>query len=253
MLRGYLCRVRTGWLSTLVCLLLAGAAAAQQAGSAVTIQPTVEQIVGQMERRNAARAEELKQYKSLRHYEVVYRGFSAVIEAKMAVEANYDAASGKTFRVVSTSGSKLLINKVLMRLLETEKAASADQRSTALTPANYRFTPGGMENEAGRPSYVLEVEPLTANKLLYRGKIWVDAADFAVVRIEGEPARNPSFWIAHTSIQHRYSKTEGFWLPKSNRSETKVRVGGTAVLTIDYGTYQVAPQAPLKALAGEVQ
>jgi hypothetical protein len=26
-------------------------------------------------------------------------------------------------------------------------------------------------------------------------------------------------------------------LPRSNRSETKVRLGGTAVLTIDYGSY----------------
>lgn len=203
-----------------------------------------------MERRNTMRAEDLKHYRSLRHYEVVYKGFSATIEAKMAVDADYDAASGKTFRVVSTSGSKFLVVKVLMRLLETEKAASADQGSTALTPANYRFTLDGTENVEGRPSYVLDVAPLTGNKLLYRGKIWVDAADFAVARIEAEPARNPSFWIAHTSIHHRYSKTGGFWLPESNRSETKVRVGGTAILTIDYGGYQVVPQAPLTALAG---
>jgi hypothetical protein len=34
-------------------------------------------------------------------------------------------------------------------------------------------------------------------------------------------------------------KTEGFWLPGKTRSETKVRIGGTAVFTIDYGAYQV--------------
>jgi hypothetical protein len=28
-------------------------------------------------------------------------------------------------------------------------------------------------------------------------------------------------------------------LPEKNRSETKVRIGGTAVLTIDYGIYQI--------------
>jgi hypothetical protein len=29
-----------------------------------------------------------------------------------------------------------------------------------------------------------------------------------------------------------------------SRSETKVRIGGTAVLIIDYGTYQIVPEAP---------
>jgi hypothetical protein len=62
-----------------------------------------------------------------------------------------------------------------------------------------------------------------------------------VVKIEAEPAKNPSFWIAHTQISHSYAKTGGFWLPAQNRSESKVRIGGTAVLTIDYGTYQVEP------------
>ncbi len=38
------------------------------------------------------------------------------------------------------------------------------------------------------------VEPQTNNKLLFRGRIWVDAEDFAVVRIEAVPAKNPSFW-----------------------------------------------------------
>jgi hypothetical protein len=28
-------------------------------------------------------------------------------------------------------------------------------------------------------------------------------------------------------------------LPEKNRSETKVRIGGTAMLTIDYGSYQI--------------
>jgi hypothetical protein len=69
----------------------------------------------------------------------------------------------------------------------------------------------------------------------------VDAVDFAVVKMETEPARNPSFWISRTLIHCSSAKVDGFWLPLEVRTETKVRVGGTAVLTIDYGTYQVVP------------
>ena len=162
----------------------------------------------------------------------------------MEVEANYDSASGKSFRIVSQSGSGLLVDKVLKRLIESEKEAGMDNKSTALTPANYKFRLEGIERVAGRPAYVLDVDPLVAAKYLYRGKIWVDAADFAVAKIDAAPAQNPSFWISSTAIHHQYAKTGAFWLPDQNRSETKVRIGGTAVLTIDYGAYQVVPESP---------
>jgi hypothetical protein len=60
-----------------------------------------------------------------------------------------------------------------------------------------------------------------------------------VIRIKAEPAKNPSFWILRPQITFTSTKTGNFWLPATNRSETKVRVGGTAVFTIDYGTYQI--------------
>jgi hypothetical protein len=68
----------------------------------------------------------------------------------------------------------------------------------------------------------------------------VDAQDYAVVKIDAHPAKNPSFWISDTEIHHVYEKDGDFWLPKSNRSETKVRLGGTAILTIEYGDYRFA-------------
>ena len=204
---------------------------------------TAAQIVSAMQDRNQARAAALKHFHSVRHYSVEYRGL-AKFGAQMEVEADYDAISGKSFRIVSTSGSKLLIDKVLKRLLESETDAQK-QHSSELTTANYSFTLVGEENVDGRRAYILEVEPLTENKYLYRGRIWVDAADFALARIEAEPAKNPSFWISSTAIHHRYEKTGGFWLPAENESDTDVRVGGKAVLKIDYGKYDVTPAGEL--------
>jgi hypothetical protein len=206
---------------------------------------TSSQIVGEMIRHNQARADGLRHYESLRTYQVEYKGYSAHIAAKMVVDAGYDAVGGKTFRILSQSGSGLLLDKVLKRLIESEKDAQHQKDASALTPANYTFKLTGIESVSGRPAYVLEVEPLVENKYLYRGKIWVDAADFAVAEIQAEPARNPSIWISSTAIHHQYIRTDGFWLPAQNRSETKVRVGGTAVLTIDYGTYHVVPESSM--------
>jgi hypothetical protein len=42
----------------------------------------------------------------------------------------------------------------------------------------------------------------------------VDAADFALAKLEVQPARNPSFWISRTFIHDAYTKIDGFWLSK---------------------------------------
>jgi len=200
------------------------------------------EIVDQMAIHNLARNLELRHYHSVRHYEVAYKGYAAVLDAKMVVDADFDAASGKTFRIESQSGSKFLCDHVLRRAVDSEKEASQDKSSTALTGANYRFRLVGSQVLRGRPAYILNVDPIVPSKFLYRGKIWVDAADFALVQVDAEPARNPSIWIARTLIQYTNTKTGDFWLPQQTRSETHVRIGGTAVLTIDYGNYQVAPE-----------
>jgi hypothetical protein len=214
------------------------------AGDALPVEAqTAAQIVDQMQHHNQARTEALKELQSIRHYQVEYRGFSKVIDARMEVEYHYNAASGKSFRIVSQSGSKMLCEKVLKRAVESEKEASQDKAAMALTAANYRFRSVGSENVGGRRAYVLEVEPITPTKFLIRGKIWVDAAEFALLKIEAEPAKNPSFWIARTRILQTFAKTGEFWLPERNRSESKVRIGGAAVFTIDYGTYRTESKA----------
>jgi hypothetical protein len=220
-------------------VLFAGVARPENPNAALPATLAAPAIVEQMLRHNRAQAEQLKHYQELRHYQVQYRGFSANLVGKMDVSVTFDAATGKSFRIVSQSGSKLLCDKVLKKAVDSEVEAAHDQDATALTPANYKFELAGIETVDGRPAYVLTVVPVTNSKFLYRGRIWVDAADFALTRIKAEPAKNPSFWIQRPQITFSSTKTGDFWLPTSNRSETKVRVGGTAVFTIDYGTYQI--------------
>ena len=197
------------------------------------------QILDKMERHNQLQAQRLKRYKAVRHYEAEYRGYGSNIMGKMEVEVTFDASSGKSFQILSQSGSKLLCDKVLKKAVDSEKEASKNPAVTALTPANYKFELIGSEILSGRQSYVLKVDPLKKSKFLYQGQIWVDATDFAVAKIEAAPAKNPSFWISTTLIRYSNAKTGDFWLPHQTHSETKVRIGGSAVLTIDYGTYKI--------------
>ena len=166
-----------------VWILAAGAAWAEKGDLLPPAILNAAQIVDQMQVHNQARNDELKIYRSLRHYTVEYKGFDRTINASMDVEVSYDVASGKSFRIVSQSGSKFLCDKVLKRAVDSEQEASRDKSSTALTAENYKFQLLGSESLRGRPAYILDVEPIAASKFLYRGKIWVDAVDFAVAKI----------------------------------------------------------------------
>jgi len=161
----------------------------------------------------------------------------------MIVTVVYRAPSTKEFTVVSETGSKLLISRVLHKLLESEEEAMnvKNRQETALDWRNYDFTLIKFERSPERSCYVLAVRPKVANKFLYRGTIWVDATDFAVSRIDAEPAKNPSFWTKKSQILQTYIKVGHFWLPDNNHTTTAVRLGGKAVLNIDYNDYELSP------------
>lgn len=212
-------------------------ATSQPARSALTSAIDTTEIVWKMVAQNQTRAQRLQYFTSLRHYHIDFHGLGRSMNADMHVQVSYHAGSGKTFRIVDESGSHLLLNHVLRKLIETEQIDS-HQKKAALTPFNYDFTFDSEAHEGNGLLYVFSVEPKRKNKLLYRGKIWIDAEDYAVARVEAQPAENPSFWIENIDIHHVYAKSGEFWLPATNRSESQVRLGGSAVLTIDYGNYE---------------
>ncbi len=197
-------------------------------------------IVQRLMAANARRAEALHGYQGKRFYRLNYHGLFGTHDAEMQVEAAYTAPDKKDFKVVSESGSKLL-DRVLLRLLSSEKEAQQQQNRAELeiSPKNYGFELAEVEHTPRGNFYVLNVTPKGRSRYLYRGKIWVDAQDFAVARMQGEPAKNPSIWVSHTQIEYRWEKIGGFWLPAHNESVTQVRMGGRAVLTIDYTDYQI--------------
>jgi hypothetical protein len=205
---------------------------------------TAGQVVQRLVEKNQERAAALQHYVGKRSYRLEYHGFPASTEATMDVDVNFDAPASKHFTIVNATGSKLIQNRVFHRLLESEEQAgdASNRKHTELGPDNYTFTLAGIEGT----NYVLTVEPKEESKFLYRGKIWIDAHDFAVTRIEAQPARNPSFWTTKSVIEHTYQKLDnGFYLPKENKTVTNVRLGGVATLTIEYQSYQVTAAKPV--------
>jgi hypothetical protein len=211
---------------------------------------TVEQVVHNLIQMNLQRVQALHAYQGARTYRIEYQGFPGDRSAEMGVNVKYLSPGKREFVIQSTSGSKLVIDKVLKKLLEAEEEELDPeiQRRSALNEDNYRFTLIGFENTPSGSMYMLSVEPRRKDKFLYQGRIWVDAGDFAVVRVEAEPAKNPSLWIKKAEIVQVYTKVNDFWLPAFNHSVTAIRLGGHADLTIEYKAYEITNASQVNSL-----
>jgi len=228
-------------LPTLVALMLVA-----QDSDTVPL-PNADVVVAKMIQRDDERRAALQGYIGIRRY--VLKNSKHHKEAEMTVRMVYHKDGSKDFEIISCIGWGGARQHVFPRLLEAESEAArpGSPENSRMIPENYSFTMLRVEQVDGRNTYVLEVVPKKQKKYLMRGTIWVDAEDFAIVRMEGEPAKNPSFWIKSVHFGHRYQKVGQFWLAASDDSVSDVRVFGATELRIDYAEYVLNKATALEA------
>src|SRR5579872_234501 len=130
---------------------------------------TADVIVQRLMTANAQRSQTLRGYRGKRLYHLEYHGLFGNHEAAMQVEAIYTAPDRKEFKVLSQSGSKLLINRVLLKLLSSEQEAQEEQnrKELEISPKNYNFVLAGTEHTPQGDFYILSVSPRGKSKYLY--------------------------------------------------------------------------------------
>ena len=228
-------------------LLLALAALA----AADTALPTLDHILSEMERTDAERASGLRRYTCVRRYVLQNGRFNK--HAEMVVRMVWTSPGGKEFATLSESGTALLRSKVLQKLMDGEKEAARELRGqTPITRANYEFKLIGTDQIRGRPCYLLELKSKRESKYLINGRAWVDAADFAVIRMDGVFSKNPSFWTKNVRIVHEFEKHGEQWLPIASKSNTDARIFGNSEVTISYYDYEVETVPTARASATEL-
>ncbi len=213
---------------------------------------TTSEIVDRMLQADRDRTSALASYTGMRRYHFENKRVNK--RAEMTVRMKCDPAGVKTFEVIDESGAGIIRNRVLRKMIEAEAEASqkGEREQTRIIPANYDFNLVGTEVSGDKSSYVLEVNPKTKNKFLIRGRIWVDSDDFAITRVEGQPAKNPSFWVRNVHVVQRYGRVGRFWLPVLNESKAEARIFGSTDVSIEYFDY--APTVrEAQAHAGETQ
>ena len=204
-----------------------------------TPHPTADEVIANMMQRDDERRSALDGYTGERRY--VLDNSKHHKHSEMLVKVLCQKDGSKQFEVVSSTGWGGARKYVFPRLLEAETDASrpGGSENGRVSPTNYSFRMLGTEQVNGRPAYRVAVEPKAHSKYLIRGTIWVDAEDWAVVRVQGEPARNPSFWTKSVRIAHTYEKRGIFWLPLTNASVSDARIFGPTELRIEYFDYVV--------------
>jgi hypothetical protein len=237
----------------LLCIGLHLPALAQQHASpdpAATAPLNCDQVVDNLIAMNLKRAHGLHAYTLTQTYRLQYHGFLGSRTAAMVVDVAYRAPATKTFAVQSTTGSNMLLDKVLKRLVSAQKEAQGEaaQKRSALNRENYNFAIVDYESTPTGHLYVLSVKPRTNWRFLYSGQIWVNADDFAVIRLKAVPAKSPSFWTKHSEIDETYQKVDDFWLPAHNQSLSSIRFGGHAEMTIESNNYDITSADPASSL-----
>jgi hypothetical protein len=208
---------------------------------------TGDDIIAKMLEHNRLRNEQLQRYSAVRTYEI--RNLEGKLAAQAVVRVDYEAPDKKTFKKSSEKGSGIVRHLVFDRLIQSEGETSSGQEhhNSAMTVANYTFTLAGEEKVGPYHCFVLEATPKRKDKYLFEGKIWIDADDFAVVRIAGHPAKKPSFWINRADFVRHYQRIEGFWLPCRDETSVEVKMYGRRVFTVDHQQYMINPANPFQA------
>ncbi|MGA9966010.1 MAG: hypothetical protein WBQ10_12490 [Terriglobales bacterium] len=197
------------------------------------------QLFAELDAHNELRKSALLDYTALRTYQVV--DLTGKVHAEEIGRMEFRAPDKKTFVVTSESGSGLIRHQALSPLIasEIEAAAGKEHHDSAISAANYSLDLLGEQQVGPYHCFVAQAVPRRKDKYLFEGKLWIDVHDYAVVRIEGHPAKKLSFWIQRADFVRQYQKIDGFWLPQKDETFVQVRLYGTKVLTIEHQNYVV--------------
>lgn len=200
--------------------------------------PTADQVIANMFTRDSQRESVSGGYTG--HREYVLENFMFHKRAQMLVSVNCDQSGSKNFQVISEDGWKSASKHVLRPMVETESDSSrpTTRPKNRITSDNYSFRLIETSPLDGRTTYVIEAIPKRQDKSLFRGRIWVDAEDYALARVEGEPAKNPSFWTKKVHFVQQYHKNGSLWFPLMTTSVTEARIFGKTDVSIRYFDYR---------------
>lgn len=205
--------------------------------------PDIQTIIRGVDASVKDRIDRIADYTVTEHY-VVYRGKDETHPAaEMMVQTVYRKETGKSYTILSQSGSGLWRNEVLGTLLENEKKMSqpGNVQTALINSANYEMRLDGnpRANLNGRDCLVLDIKPRRSSEYLFNGRLWVDAQDFAIVQLEGTASKSAFFLARAADVTRQYMEINGMPMATHARAVSGSALLGQTVVKIDYSNYKI--------------
>lgn len=229
-----------------VAAVLAIAAARAQTGDAVSRQ--IDAAVQQ-------RVENVSGFTDIEKYDV-YRGQDETHSvAEITVKMTYRRGEGRSYKILSQSGSDLIRKFGLVPLLNAESRISqpGTLEHTWFTTANYQMKLKSSRPVPlnGRQCYVLTIAPRHKGHSAIDGTLWVNAEDGSIVKVEGVASRRPSILAGTTRMMREYKKVHGYAMATYARAESNSHIIGRTVVTVDYSHYDLIFDPTPASVAGD--
>ncbi len=189
------------------------------------------------------RIDRLAGYTVTEHY-ALFRGKDETRPAaEMLVKTTYRKQTGKSYEIVSQSGSSFWRNEVLATLLDNEKRMSlpGNVQSALINSDNYemKLDANAREQLNGRDCLILDINPRRTSQYLFNGKLWVDAQDFAIVQLKGTASKSAFFLASAADVTRQYDEISGLPMATHAQAASGSSLLGQTVIKIDYTNYQL--------------
>jgi hypothetical protein len=193
-----------------------------------TNSPDLGMILQRMESVQHENPAQSRPYEVTREYKV-FRGHRQHPISEVTTQIDFSPPKTKTYKILQSRGNSRG-EKMVRELLDRETETAKEGRDSEISRANYDFVFLRRENFGLVPEYILKIFPKRKNKYLLLGQVWVDATTFHIRRVEGVPAKCPSFWIKEVHITLQFAELGGMWVPVTFDAVAKVRFLGEFTL-----------------------
>jgi hypothetical protein len=206
-------------------------------------QPNSASVVQLVDAAVKARIDHVAGYTVIEHY-AVYRGSDETHPAaEMTVRTEYKEETGKSYTILSQSGSTFIQNHVLATILDREKEINlpGNRERSWITSANYemQLKSGTLERIDERDCLALAITPRHKAPNLIEGTLLVDAKDGSIVRLEGAATQSPSIFTGPAQVMRHYANVNGYAMATDARAVSDSFLLGRTIVTIDYRDYQI--------------
>jgi hypothetical protein len=217
------------WLPAFVFLTTLTSLLPQVPSSTTEIKPPdLDLILQRMEDVQHQDPAQSRPYEVTREYKV-FRGDDKQPTSEVIAQINFVPPDIKTYKIIQARGHSRG-EKMVRELLDRETESAKSRHQGEISRTNYDFFFLRREDFIDVPEYVLWIVPKRKDKKLLRGEIWVDASTFRIRRIEGVPAKSPSFWLKNIHITLQFAELGGMWVPVTFDAVATVRLFGQYTL-----------------------